>query len=92
MCVRLSSGHRVYVVRKKDYVCLYQFTTYKQLQSIVKHILFESRFPKFPEMIKSGKFTVFPKSREFPENPRKIPGKPRGKIRGFFVFYGCNRL
>ena len=25
-------------------------------------------------------------------NSRKIPGKSRGKIRGFFLFSGCNRL
>jgi hypothetical protein len=55
-------------------------------------MLFALRFPEFTEMSQSGKLGVFPKSREFPENPRKIPRKPHGKIRGFFFFSGCNRL
>jgi len=45
---------------------------------------------------KSGEFTEIPgKFREIPENPgnsRKFPRKSRGKIRGFFLFSGCNRL
>jgi hypothetical protein len=45
--------------------------------------------PRTSRNVQIGEIWCFP---EIPENPPKIPGKPRGKIRGFFVFSGCNRL
>jgi hypothetical protein len=81
--------YTLYINRVRMFFAIYD------LKSTIKYIKTYTvwfDFPEFPEMIDSGKFGVFPKSREFPENPRKIPRKPRGKIRGFFMFYGCNRL
>ena len=65
------------------------------LKSIVKYNATRivcNAFHRISRNVQIRENCVFPKSREFPENPRKIPGKPRGKIRGFFMFYGCNRL